>query len=181
MPRPATGSILRFAALALVVAALISGYPARWFRPAQRTALKPLADRAVLPDFTLPAIQGGKWRLGDHSGKVVVVNFWATWCPPCRAETPELVELYDRYRGRGLEIVGITLDEDPKAVVPGFVSRYDVRYPVLIPGPEFTLASYVESLPTTLILDRGGRIAGSWIGQVHEDDLVPAIEKLLGE
>jgi peroxiredoxin len=181
MSRPTTVSILRFTALALVVAALISGYPARWFRTPHPAEVKPLAQRAVLPDFSLPAIQGGKWNLREHAGKVVLLNFWATWCPPCRAETPELAALYNRYRTRGLEIAGISLDENPRDVVPEFVRRYEVRYPILLPPADFTLANYVESLPTTLILDRGGRIAGSWIGQVHEEELVPAIEKLLGE
>jgi thiol-disulfide isomerase/thioredoxin len=181
MNRPPTASLLRYGIVALLVAAVISGYPAKWFRSQQQVQVKPPAERPPLSDFTLPAIQGGKWRFGDNAGRVVLLNFWATWCRPCRVETPELVRLYDRYRGKGLEIAGISLDEEPQEVVPGFLRRYDVRYPVLLPPQDFTLAAYVESLPTTLIVDRRGRVAGSWIGQVHERELVPAIEQLLGE
>jgi cytochrome c biogenesis protein CcmG/thiol:disulfide interchange protein DsbE len=165
----------------LLVAAVISGYPARWFRGSHELQLKSSTERPPLSDFTLPAIQGGKWRLSDHAGKVILLNFWATWCNPCRAETPELVRLYDRYRSHGFEIAGISLDEDPDEVVPQFLRQYDVRYPVLLPPQDFALARYVESLPTTLIIDRSGRVAGSWIGRVHEEELVPAIERLLGE
>jgi cytochrome c biogenesis protein CcmG, thiol:disulfide interchange protein DsbE len=181
MERPRTASLVRYGIVAVFVATVITGYPAKWFRTVQVAELKPVSKRAALPEFTLPAIQGGKWRLSDNSGKVVLLNFWATWCGPCREETPELVQLYHRYRARGFEIAGISLDEEPDEVVPGFVSTFRVPYPVLLPGADFALARYVEHLPTTLILDRKGRIAASWVGQVQAAELTPAIEKLLRE
>jgi cytochrome c biogenesis protein CcmG, thiol:disulfide interchange protein DsbE len=181
MQRPRTTSLVRYGIVAVFVASVITGYPAKWFRTPRVAELKPASQRAALPDFTLPAIQGGKWRLGDTSGKVVLLNFWATWCGPCREETPELVEVYKQYRSRGFEIAGISLDEEPQEVVPNFVRRFGVPYPVLLPGADFTLAGYIEHLPTTLILDRRGRVAGSWIGQVHADELTRAIERLLEE
>jgi thiol-disulfide isomerase/thioredoxin len=181
MQRPKTSLLLRYGAVALLVATVISGYPARWFRTARVVELKPVAERAALPDFSLPALGGGKWRLSESAGKVVLLNFWATWCGPCREETPALVRTYQRYRARGFEIAGISLDDDPEEVAPAFVRRFAVPYPVLLPGSDFVLASYVEHLPTTLSLDRRGRIAGSWIGQVRENDLMPAIERLLEE
>ncbi|HET8548255.1 MAG TPA: TlpA disulfide reductase family protein [Bryobacteraceae bacterium] len=180
MERP-TASVVAYVGAAVLVAAVLSGYPARWFRSARTAELNPITRRAAVPDFTLPALEGGSWRLGEHAGRVVVLNFWATWCGPCREETPEFVRIYQRYRSRGLEIAGIALDEDPHAVVPSFVRRFGVPYPVLLPGPDFVLSGYVEHLPTTLTLDRRGRIAWSWIGRVSEDQLVDAIERLLEE
>jgi cytochrome c biogenesis protein CcmG, thiol:disulfide interchange protein DsbE len=181
MERPPTASLVRYGIIAVFVATVITGYPAKWFRTAQVAEVKPVSKRAALPDFTLPVIQGGKWQLSESSGKVVLLNFWATWCGPCREETPELVQVYNRYRSRGFEIAGISLDEEPHQVVPGFIRTFRVPYPVLLPGTDFALAGHVEHLPTTLILDRKGRIAGSWIGQVHANELTPAIERLLGE
>jgi thiol-disulfide isomerase/thioredoxin len=181
MDRPSVPTLVRYGLIAVLVATVITGYPAKWFRTVRVAELKPAAKRAALPDFSLPALQGGKWRLSESTGKVVLLNFWATWCGPCREETPELVRVYQRYHARGFDIAGISLDDDPRSVVPGFVRRFGVPYPVLLPNSDFALAGYVEHLPTTLILDRKGRIAGSWIGQVHEDELTPAIERLLEE
>lgn len=172
-------TLLRAAAFAAVIAAIIFGFPQRLFH--RVTPLRAVADRPALPDFTLPAVSGGSWSVGENRHKVMLVNFWATWCPPCRAETPELVRIHERYANQGVSVVGITLDEDPSTLVPQFIRQFKVSYPVLLPGPEFSLARNVESLPTTLLIDRKGRVAKTYFGQLHESDASSDIEQLLKE
>jgi thiol-disulfide isomerase/thioredoxin len=133
----------------------------------------------MMPAFSLPAIGGGDWRMAEQRGKVLLVNFWATWCPPCRRETPELVELHKRYAERGFSVVGITLDDEPERVVPEFVQKYRVPYPVLTPTAGFEMAARIESLPTTYLVDRDGRIARTYVGAVTVDALAEDIAALL--
>ena len=132
-------------------------------------------------DFQLPDLAGSRWQLSDRRGKVVVVNFWATWCPPCREETPGLVRLFHDYRARGVEVVGISMDDDPQKAVPPFLREYGVPYPVLVPDSSFNLAGDIDSLPTTLLIDRQGRVAKVWVGAVGESDVANEIDLLLKE
>lgn len=144
-------------------------------------ALRAPADRKTVAPFTLPAIGGGQWSLADHRGKVLLVNFWATWCPPCRAETPALVEVHKQFADRGFSVVGISLDDEPARVVPEFVERYGVPYPMLAPTPDFGLASSIASIPTSLLLDGQGRVARTYYGEVNEDTLADDIQSLLAD
>jgi peroxiredoxin len=171
--------LLRFVGLTAAAGALIFAFSGSF--GSHSTPVKEAWDRKPMPDFTLPAIDGRTWSLSDHRGKVVLVNFWATWCPPCRTETPELVRVHERYREQGLELVGISLDDEPELVVPGFIKRFRMPYPVLIPTPDFSLARQIESLPTTVLVDREGRIATVHFGAVRESDLRGDLELLLGE
>jgi len=132
-------------------------------------------------DFQLPDLAGSRWQLSDRRGKVVVVNFWATWCPPCREETPGLVRLFHDYRARGVEVVGISMDDDPQKAVPPFLREYGVPYPVLVPDSSFNLAGDIDSLPTTLLIDRQGRVAKVFVGAVGESDVANEIDLLLKE
>lgn len=179
MQKPSAGAVIRFGVLALVVGAIISGFPARLFH--RETPLRPPGERPPMPDFTLRQLGGDSWGLKEHAGSVILLNFWATWCAPCRQETPALVRLYHRYRDSGFTIAGITVDEDPKRVVPEFVGKYGIDYPVLVPGPHFGPAEQIEALPTSLLVDRNGRLAWSHVGAVDEDDLAAKIERLLAE
>jgi cytochrome c biogenesis protein CcmG, thiol:disulfide interchange protein DsbE len=132
-------------------------------------------------DFRLDDLAGSRWQLSDRRGKVVLVNFWATWCPPCREETPGLVRLSRDYRSRGVEVVGISMDDDPRQAVPPFLRRYSVPYPVLVPDSAFELANEVESLPTTLLIDRQGRVAKVYVGAVGEAEIADELDLLLKE
>ncbi|GIX47180.1 MAG: hypothetical protein KatS3mg131_1391 [Candidatus Tectimicrobiota bacterium] len=130
-------------------------------------ALAPAAAaRAPFPvDFTLPDLQGNLVRLADTRGRVVLLNFWATWCPPCRAEMPALEALHRDYQKRGLTILAISSDvEGEKAVAP-FVRRYGLTFTVLL-DPRNTLGErlQVRGLPTTYLLDKAGRIAAYEVG-----------------
>jgi thiol-disulfide isomerase/thioredoxin len=165
--------------IACVVAMLLYAFSPR---PATRFGtVKEPAARKPMPEFTMPAMSGANWTLSEQAGKVILVNFWATWCPPCRAETPALVNIANQYRARGFEVVGVTLDDDPPRVVPQFVSRYRVSYPILVPTAESPLAGAIESLPTSLLVDKQGRVARTYIGAVDEADLAADIERLLIE
>jgi thiol-disulfide isomerase/thioredoxin len=169
---------LRFVALAGVAAFVIYALGNR-FDPVSMP-LKPTKERRAMPDFTLAQLGGGRWSVAQSRGKVVLLNFWATWCPPCRMETPHLVNLHERYREQGFEVIGISLDER-QSVVPPFVKRYRIPYPVLLPDQDFALAAQIESLPTSVLLDRQGRVATVYHGAVSESDVRPDVEHLIQE
>jgi len=113
-------------------------------------------------DFTLTDLQGKAWSLKDLRGKVVLVNFWATWCPPCRKEIPDLETLYNRFKGHGLVILAIS-DEDFDKVKP-FIAERNVTYPVLLdPGRKVNELFQVVGIPKTFIYDRSGKLAAESI------------------
>ncbi len=132
-------------------------------------------------DFRLADLAGSRWQLSDRRGKVVLVNFWATWCPPCREETPGLVRLYRNYQPKGVVVVGISMDDDPHQAVPPFLREYKVPYPMLVPDSSFELAGDVQSLPTTLLIDRQGRVAKVYVGAVGEEEVEEELDVLLKE
>jgi cytochrome c biogenesis protein CcmG, thiol:disulfide interchange protein DsbE len=140
------------------------------------------AQRAALPDFALPLLNGGgDWKLSEHRGTVVLLNFWATWCPPCRTETPGLVNLHNRYSQQGFTVLGVTFDEEPLEAVPDFERKYNISYPMALPHPGFEMAGEVRSLPTSVLIDRQGRVARTYQGLVAERALRRDIEALLAE
>ena len=113
----------------------------------------PSEGRQTLPDFSLSDLGGKLWKLNDRKGKVVLLNFWATWCPPCRQETPGLVKLAAAYKDKGVEVVGVSMDQGGPAIVQKFVMDYEIPYPILLPTPQSTLPLDISSLPTTLLID----------------------------
>jgi peroxiredoxin len=113
-------------------------------------------------DFTLEDLHGTKWTLKELSGKVVVVNFWATWCPPCRKEIPDLETLYNRFKNQGLVILAIS-DEDPGKVKP-FIAQEKVSYPILLdPGRKVNELFEVEGIPKSFVYDRAGKLVAQSI------------------
>jgi cytochrome c biogenesis protein CcmG/thiol:disulfide interchange protein DsbE len=117
------------------------------------------------PDFVLKDIQGNTVRLSDYRGKAVVVNFWATWCPPCKTEMPWLVDLENKYRSQGLEIIGVALDEASNDEIAKFARNMKLNYSVVI-GDDNTADAYgnVQMLPTTFYIDRSGTIVERVVG-----------------
>jgi peroxiredoxin len=124
--------------------------------------LDELERRRAAADFTLRDLTGKEWTLGKLRGKVTLVNFWATWCPPCRKEIPDLARLYSRYRGQGLVILGIS-EEDASKLTP-FVKDWNVTYPVLR-DPEGKVAKLfgVEGIPKSFLYDRQGKLVATAI------------------
>lgn len=113
-------------------------------------------------DFTLSDLQGKSWHLRDLKGKVVLVNFWATWCPPCRKEMPDLQALYDRYKDQGFVVVSIS-DEEAAKVQP-FITERKITYPVLLdPGRKVNSLFQVEGIPKSFVYDREGKLVAQSI------------------
>jgi peroxiredoxin len=113
-------------------------------------------------DFTLADLQGKEWHLQDLKGKVVLVNFWATWCPPCRKEMPDLQALYDKYKEQGFIVLSIS-DEEAGKVNP-FIAETKISYPVLLdPGRKVNEAFIVEGIPKSFVYDREGKLVAQSI------------------
>jgi cytochrome c biogenesis protein CcmG/thiol:disulfide interchange protein DsbE len=131
--------------------------------------------------ISLPDLDGRTWKLADQRGKIVLVNFWATWCTPCRNETPGLVRLANQYKIKGLEVVGISFDEDGPQGVRDFVAEYQIPYPILLPPEGHPLTSRIESLPTSLLIDRAGKVRKTYVGAVSESAFRADVDRLLNE
>ncbi len=135
-------------------------------------------------DIVLPDLQGRIIRLADLRGQVVLINFWATWCPPCRTEMPSMNALYQQYRDRGFEILAISSDVQGRDVVAPFVAAYELTFPVLL-DPQDIVGSrlFVQGLPMTYLLDRNGRIAVGQMGAKNWNSATARelLEQLLGE
>jgi peroxiredoxin len=172
-------SVLRWGALAIVVAALLGWLPGGFFSGGGN--LKSIKNRKPMATFELPSTDGTRFNFRDYRGHVVLINFWATWCSPCRAETPELVDLHNRYLSRGFTVVGISMDENAAEVVPDFITEYKMTYPVLLPTKDFLFADHIDALPTSLLIDREGRIAQMFVGRIPGAALARSIESLLEE
>ncbi len=132
------------------------------------------------PAWELKDVDGKAVKSGDFKGKLVVLDFWATWCPPCREEIPGFVELYKKYNKDGLVIVGISLDEQGPSVVKPFMQKYQINYPIVMGDSKTTeLFGKIESIPTTFIIDREGRITSKHVGLVAKAKFESEIKKLL--
>jgi peroxiredoxin len=122
-------------------------------------------------DFSLPMPDGTTFRLADQRGKVVFVNFWATWCPPCREEMPAMERLWQRYKNDGLVVVAVSVDADPK-VVPPFVKGQRLTFPIVLdPTMQSANAYGVRALPSSFLIDRKGYLAALALGpRVWDND-----------
>jgi len=117
------------------------------------------------PNFHLKDLSGKPVSLNDFAGKMVILNFWATWCGPCQAEIPDFVKLYHEYQKQGLVIVGIAVDQGGPAVVKQFVLENQVNYPILIYNME-VIEDYggIDGIPTTFIINKNGEVVNKFIG-----------------
>lgn len=133
------------------------------------------------PDFALQSLEGKTIRLSDFRGKAVALNFWATWCEPCKIETPWLVELQQKYGPDGLQVVGISADEgDSKEDVAKFTQTMGVNYPILL-GKEEVITAYggVQFLPETVYIDRDGKVVDKVFGLKGKGEIESYIKKSL--
>lgn len=131
-----------------------------------------------LPNLVLNDIDGKKWSLYENRGHIVLLNFWATWCAPCRTETPMLVKLGKEYKDAGLRVVGVALDEGGEDAVRQFVRDYKIDYPILLPVPGSLLAR-IDPVPTTLLIDLEGRLAEKYVGAVPEEVIRADVERVV--
>jgi thiol-disulfide isomerase/thioredoxin len=124
---------------------------------------KPQAAPDAVPDFTLIEVGNGKtFHLRDHLGEVVLIDFWATWCGPCRMAIPHLIELQKKYKNRGFTVVGVSLDQQGPDVVRTFTEQWKVNYPVVVDMDGGVARTYggVRAIPTTVVIDATGRVVG---------------------
>lgn len=147
----------------------------------QAGGIAPEGSRRVMPLLVLQQLDGGVWRMADHRGQVVLINFWATWCGPCWEETPGLVRVARELGPRGFAVVGVSLDEGGREKVQQFVDQFKLPYPVAFPEPMSQIERGLEGVPTSILVDREGRVAKSYVGAVRERDFKQDVEVLLGE
>jgi thiol-disulfide isomerase/thioredoxin len=133
------------------------------------------------PNFTLQTLDGKNLSLSDLRGKAVLVNFWATWCGPCKIETPWLVEMQNQYGSAGLQVVGVAMDDSGKDEIEKFAKDMGVNYPVLM-GKEAVGDAYggIPALPESFFVGRDGKIVDRIIGLKGRDEIEDAVKKALG-
>ena len=138
-----------------------------------------LASRTA-PDFALKDVNGGICRLTDLRGKVVLLNFFATWCVPCRQEIPDFVRLYEGLKDKGFEIIGVSLDQEGEAVLKPFIKHYAITYPIVL-GTSKVILDYggIKGVPTTFLIDRNGIISNYFAGVRPGYVIEEAVRKLL--
>lgn len=149
-------------------------------KPAEGTAgaAAPVKGR-VAPDFSLPSVPGGTTvSVGANRGKVVLVNFWATWCPPCRGEVPEFVKVQQELGPKGFQILGLSLDDGPQPVVD-FIKAQGINYPVAMGAEMAGPYGGVSAIPSSFLLDREGKLVQHFEGAIDADTLRKAVAPLL--
>jgi len=138
-----------------------------------------IAPAALAPDFTLRSADGQNMRLQEQRGHVVLVNFWASWCGPCKQEMPHLNRLYEKYRASGFVLLGVNIDEDPRQAAAS-AQRMGLKFPVLLDGDKRVSRQYeLSSMPSTVLIDRDGRVRHVHLG--YRDGLEDTYEKQIRE
>ena len=145
----------------------------------------PPEDRATAPEFAGTLLGGGDFASADLAGDVAVLNFWGSWCPPCRVETPEFQEVYADVRDDGVEFLGLNVKETDEQFALAFVERFGIEFPSLYdPRGEVALAfrDYpANAIPSTIVLDRESRVAAVYTGEVSQEDLRRVLDRVLEE
>jgi cytochrome c biogenesis protein CcmG, thiol:disulfide interchange protein DsbE len=157
----------------------------RWHFSHQSAGVEPVAQRKPAPDMTLPQLGGGQWKLADHRGQVVLINYWATWCEPCRDELPGLLQVARDSAPKGLAVVGVSFDSGREPArtqaVQSFVTQFRVPWPIAFPDATLDRQSGDIGLPTSILIDRQGRAAKTYLGEVDRATLAKDVAALLGE
>jgi thiol-disulfide isomerase/thioredoxin len=177
---PASKSKLLAGALLAVVLAVGLFYVNRyWIAPAVRAQSKADENHPLAPQFSLTDITGKPLKLSDYQAKVVVLDFWATWCGPCRIEIPGFIELQKRYASQGFTMIGISMDDSPEPVVD-FYKELQMNYPVAVGNARLgELYGGLPGLPTTFLIGRDGRIYAKHVGAIDPAVFETEIKELL--
>lgn len=146
------------------------------------SAVKAETARKAAPAFDLKDSEGKSVKLAEYKGKVVVLNFWATWCGPCKVEIPWFIDFETQYKDKGFAVLGVAMDEEGWDIIKPYIQQKKVNYRVLL-GTDQVAQLYggVESLPTTFILDREGKIASVHVGLVSKSEYQNDINQLLSQ
>ena len=189
---------MRRALLALAAVALVSGCATgsdqvdvnnggefRFVAATPSGEVIPAGERAVAPGFAGTLLDGGDFASDELSGDVAVLNFWGSWCAPCRVETPEFQEVYADVRDDGVQFLGLNVKEPSEQFAQAFVDRFGIEFPSLYdPRGEVALAfrDYpANAIPSTIVLDAQGRVAAVYTGAVAQEDLRAVLDLLLAE
>jgi peroxiredoxin len=161
-----------FAGIAFL--ALCFALPSR--APADLTAAN---SRKTASDFTLSDSKGASVKLSDYKGRVVLLDFWATWCGGCKVEIPWYMEFQSKYKASGLSVIGVSMDEDGWKSVKPFLEKQPMNYSVVIGNPDLAKLYGVDAMPMTLLIDRDGKVAASHVGMVDKNAFESEIQILL--
>jgi peroxiredoxin len=133
------------------------------------------------PDLSLETMDGRQINLADQNGKVILVNFWATWCAPCRREIPDLINLYSELKDEGLMIVGIAVDQEGAKVVEPYVQKQDINYPIVLDPDQSTEKHFdaMYGLPTTYVVNTEGKIVRRVLGVFPVEEMRPTLQDML--
>jgi len=186
--RKGIGAVPLILALVVVLAAAFLLYRYRQSGPEEKktapgttagTAAGPSGPKTA-PPFSLPDTNGNIFSSAQLAGKPAVINFFATWCPPCKAEIPGFVEVYNKHRSKGFELVGISLDTDTRGNMPGFLMSNKIGYRILF-GDLATARAYggVSSIPTTFFVGKDGEIKNVHVGYMDKDAFDKEVMKLM--
>ncbi len=177
-------SLIVIVVVAVALAAAVAWYSGRRSaapprEPAPGSAAAPAGERLV-PAFSLMDVSGNRVDSSVVRGKPAAINFFATWCPPCREETPGLVATYNKYRDRGFELVGISLDTDTRGNLPEFVIANRIPYRILLGNVETVKAfDWGSAIPATFFIGRDGRITNVHVGFIDRETFDREVQKLL--
>jgi cytochrome c biogenesis protein CcmG/thiol:disulfide interchange protein DsbE len=170
---------MRAVCVSVVLAALLIGCSSN-SKTVKAASLRANKDRKLAPDFALKDVNGHTVKLSDYRGKVVLLDFWATWCGPCQIEIPWFKEFEQQNKDRGFAVIGVAMDEEGWEVVKPFAQHIGINYRLVI-GNDSIARQYggVDALPTTFLIDRDGRIASIHIGLSGKRDFENGIQELL--
>lgn len=143
------------------------------------TDLTAASSRKAAPDFTLADSKGASVKLSGYKGRVVLLDFWATWCGGCKVEIPWYMEFQRKYKNRGLSVIGVSLDDDGWKSVRPFLQKNPMNYSVVVGDQDLAKLYGVEAMPVTLLIDRDGKIADVHVGMVDKDAFEGEIQVLL--
>jgi len=138
-------------------------------------------DRKAAPNFTLTDASGRRVRLSDYKGKVVLLDFWATWCHGCKTEIPWFMEFQDRYKRSGLEVIGVSMDGEGWKAVKPFIEQHPFNYAIVVGDDALAKRYGLDSMPMTLLIDRTGKIAAAHVGMVDKGSFEKELQALLDQ
>lgn len=144
------------------------------------SSAKPAGKVKLASEFSLQDIKGNTHKLSSYKGKVVLVNFWATWCPPCRQEIPDFIEIQNEMKDKGFVILGISVDNDGAKAVKPFAEKNKINYPMLLADNK-VVADYggIRAIPASFLIDVNGHIVKQWVGIQSKEEMVRDITPLL--
>lgn len=163
-----------------VIASCSAGDEGKKAQAAPQPVKAPVAKSAVAPDFALKDHDGNVVKLSDYKGKVVILDFWATWCGPCKMEIPGFIKLQQKYADKGVTIIGISLDQPGWQVVKPFMDEYGINYPIVL-GDRNVVMAYggITGIPTTFIINQNGEVVDKVVGYRPDSYFENAIKQLI--